>query len=82
MKNVLLIIVIIISVVFSSSSFATNSPVKKSNVNREVIIKNLMAGIRSDNYGLKTSSAFLLGEFKADEAVIELLSMLHKVCRC
>lgn len=78
MKNVLLVIVTIIAIGFSNSSFANNSPVKNSSLNREVIIKNLMAGIKSDNYGLKTSSAFLLGEFKADEAVIELLSMLHK----
>ncbi|MEP0862855.1 MAG: HEAT repeat domain-containing protein [Ignavibacterium sp.] len=78
MKNVLLIFVVIIVTGFSSMTFGTNSPVKKSNVNREAIIKNLMVGIKSDNYGLRTSSAFLLGEFKADEAVIELLSMLHK----
>lgn len=77
MKNVLLIIVV--SVVFvSNMSFGINSPIKKSFVNREVIIKNLMVGVKSDNYGLRTSSALLLGDFKADEAVIELLSMLHK----
>lgn len=42
-----------------------------------MIIKNLLVGVKSDNYGLRTSSAFLLGEFQADESVIELLGMLH-----
>ncbi len=78
MKNVLLIIALVFVAVFSDFSLGSNSPVKKSAINRDVIIKNLMVGIKSDNYGLRTSSALLLGEFKADEAVIELLSMLHK----
>ncbi len=46
MKNVLLIFVVIIVTGFSSMTFGTNSPVKKSNVNREAIIKNLMVGIK------------------------------------
>ncbi len=77
MKNVLLKIVVMVLAV-NSFSFGINSPYKKSSVNREVIIKNLMVGVKSDNYGLRTSSALLLGEFKAEEAVIELLRMLHK----
>ncbi len=78
MKNVLLVIALVFVAAFSDSSLGSNSPVKKSAINRDVIIKNLMVGIKSANYGLRTSSALLLGEFKADEAVIELLSMLHK----
>ncbi|MBI5661123.1 MULTISPECIES: HEAT repeat domain-containing protein [Ignavibacterium] len=78
MKNVLLILVVIIVASFSSAAFGAKSPFKRSSFNREVIIKNLMVGVKSDNYGLRTSSALLLGEFKADEAVIELLSMLHR----
>lgn len=78
MKNFLVCLVFISVVVCSNISYSSNTPLKKSSVNREIIIKNLMNGIKSDNYGLRTSSAQLLGEFKADEAVIELLSMLHK----
>lgn len=59
-------------------SFGMNYLVEKSLVNREMIIKNLLVGVKSENYGLRTSSAFLLGEFQADESVIELLGMLHK----
>lgn len=79
MKNVLLFFVVIIVAGFSHITFATNSPIKKSSISREVIIKNLMVGIKSDNYGLRTSSAFLLGEFKADEAVIYYLCYTVKI---
>lgn len=78
MKNFLLCFVLISVMVFGSVSYSYNTPLKKSSVNREVIIKNLLRGIKSDNFGLRTSSALMLGDFKADEAIIELLSMLHK----
>lgn len=78
MKKLLLVIVVVFSsALIGSTVLYANSPVKKKTSNREIIIENLMNGIRSDNFGLRTSSAFLLGEFKSDEAVIELLSMLH-----
>ena len=35
-----------------------------------------MNGINSDNQGLRMSSAYLLGEFKSDEAVIPLMKIL------
>lgn len=37
--------------------------------------QNLLAGIRSDNIGLKTSSAYFLGEMKSDKSLIELLKL-------
>lgn len=78
MKKLLLVIVVVFSsALIGSTVLYANSPVKKKTSNREIIIEYLMNGIRSDNFGLRTSSAFLLGEFKSDEAVIELLSMLH-----
>lgn len=78
MKQVLVILFLSFSIVANQFSFGMNYPVEKSLVNREMIIKNLLVGVKSDNYGLRTSSAFLLGEFQADESVIELLGMLHK----
>jgi hypothetical protein len=44
---------------------------------RKAAITNLLIGLNSDNYGLRTSSAFMLGEIKADEAVIPLMKMLR-----
>lgn len=77
MKRLNLILFVFFVAILGQVSFGSNNPVKKSEMNRELIIKNLMVGVKSDNYGLRTSSALLLGEFKADESVIDLLRMLH-----
>ena len=37
--------------------------------------RNLLAGIKSDNIGLQTSSAYFLGEMKSDKSLIELLKL-------
>ena len=52
------------------------SSAEKKKIDKEVIL-NLLEGINSDNYGLRLSSAFYLGEYKASEAVIPLMKMLH-----
>ena len=36
---------------------------------------NLLAGIKSDNIGLQTSSAYYLGEMKSDKSLIQLLKL-------
>ncbi|MGE5362490.1 MAG: HEAT repeat domain-containing protein [Bacteroidota bacterium] len=43
----------------------------------EVIEENLMVGLRSENTGLSTSTAYYLGELKSRKAVIDLMRMLH-----
>lgn len=65
-----------VTIFFSSLGFIVPVPVKKSNLNRDLIITNLMNGINSGNQGLRMSSAYLLGEFKSDEAVIPLMKIL------
>lgn len=40
--------------------------------------QNLLAGIKSDNIGLETSSAYFLGEMKSDLALIPLLKLVTK----
>ena len=40
-------------------------------------VASLMAGIASDNQGLRESAAFVLGEVRCSEAVIPLMRMLH-----
>ncbi len=52
------------------------SSAEKKKIDKEVIL-NLLEGVNSDNYGLRLSSAFYLGEYKASEAVIPLMKMLH-----
>jgi hypothetical protein len=78
MKQVVVMLFLSFFLIVNQLSYGSNNPVKNSLANREMVIKNLMVGVKSDNYGLRTSSAFLLGEFQADESVIELLGMLHK----
>lgn len=43
----------------------------------DAAIVNLLIGLKSDNQGLKTSSAFMLGELRAREAVVPLMAMLR-----
>ncbi len=43
----------------------------------DAAIVNLLIGLKSDNDGLKASSAFMLGELKATEAVVPLMAMLR-----
>ena len=59
-------------------SFAATNPVaaKKKSFNRDLVIKNLLIGVNSDNQGLKLSSGYYLGELKSDEAVISLMNIL------
>jgi hypothetical protein len=40
-------------------------------------VTNLLIGLQSDNLGLKTSCAFMLGELKAREAVVPLMAVLR-----
>lgn len=40
-------------------------------------VANLLVAIKSDNCGLRTSAAYLLGEFGANEAVVPLMAVLH-----
>lgn len=43
---------------------------------KDQIKKNYIKGVQSDNAGLKVSSAYQLGELKAEEAVIPLMKVL------
>lgn len=43
----------------------------------EAAVANLLIGLHSDNQGLRESSAFLLGELKAGEAVVPLMAILR-----
>lgn len=76
LKKLLLIISVIITV-FTFSTFGNQTPTSKSLIISESTIKTLLLGITSENYGLRTSSAYMLGELKLKEAVIPLMRMLH-----
>jgi len=61
--------------VLSSTTFAGDG---KSEVGvKESSIASLLEGLASDNMGLKSSCAYMLGELKVTEAIIPLMRILH-----
>jgi hypothetical protein len=46
-------------------------------VTRELITKNLLKGLTSDNRGVRESAAFALGEEKITQAIVPLMKMLR-----
>ncbi len=74
MKNLFLILAVLL-LVFSSTTFAGDD---KSEANvKESTIASLLEGLTSDNLGLKSSCAYMLGELKVTEAIIPLMRILH-----
>ncbi|MBK7497796.1 MAG: HEAT repeat domain-containing protein [Ignavibacteriales bacterium] len=67
---------LVISISISSFGFIKQIPAKVNNYNRDLVIENLLNGVNSGNHGLRMSSAYFLGEIKADEAVIPLMKIL------
>ncbi len=61
---------------FVMTSFGFNKESLKNPETRKKAVENLLNGLQNDNYGLKTSSAFMLGEIRAEEAVYPLMKML------
>jgi len=43
----------------------------------QAAVANLLIGLKSDNQGLQESSAFMLGELKADDGVLPLMAILR-----
>lgn len=62
---------------FSTISYGFDKSTLQNPVTRKAVITNLLIGLRSDNYGLRTGSAYMLGEIEANEAVIPLMKMLR-----
>ena len=65
-------------VLCSTSIFASNPPERDQLVISQNTIQSLINGIESDNTGLKTSSAYMLGELKITDAVIPLMKVMRE----
>jgi len=61
---------------FSSLTLASDKD-KTKKLTYDKIEANLLVGLKSDNFGLSVSSAFMLGEIKSEEAIIPLTRMLR-----
>lgn len=57
--------------IFAGSVFAGVKTTKENNVE-----ENLIVGLNSDNLGLKTSSAYMLGEYGTSKSINSLLKVL------
>lgn len=62
----------------STTTFAQKFDIEPGTEKYETIEKNLLVGVQSDNFGLRTSSAFMLGEMKSEKAVDILTTMLRE----
>ena len=65
---------VLVMVLLVSSSITL---VASDNNANDKIEQNLLVGLNSDNYGLKTSSAYLLGEFGTSKSLIPLMKVLR-----
>jgi len=62
-------------ILFTGESFSSNMTKQDSAI--KVGETNLLIALNSDNYGLKTSAAQILGDIKSDKSVIPLMRILH-----
>ena len=69
------LVTLLISIFLVSSINAGEPPAAKFDF--QLAEQNLLVGLDSDNDGLKTSSAYSLGELNSSKAVIPLLKMLR-----
>ena len=73
MKRTKMYLIVIVLSIFVSSVFAGPKTISK-----EVIEDSYIAGVTSENQGLKVSSAYFLGEMKSSKAVIPLMRILRE----
>ena len=84
------VLVILLTVLFASQAFAVGASKPNRSYSTSYndfsvfseedysrIEKNLLLGIKSNNSGLQTSSAYFLGEMKSDKAMIPLLKLVR-----
>ncbi len=78
MKTIYKLFLILTSTfLLAGNTFATSPEKSKTNISIERIEDNLLEGLKSDNLGLRISTAYYLGEYKTERAVIPLIKMLH-----
>jgi len=68
---------IVLVIAVSVSASAGDKTLYGSTEKYERAEASLLAGLQSDNEGLRESSAYMLGELKSDKAVIPLMSILR-----
>jgi len=72
MKKFNNVAIVLFLLVFAVNTFASS----KTSCTYEDIENNLIVGVKSDNAGLRISSAYYLGEIKSEKSVIALMKIL------
>jgi HEAT repeat protein len=66
----------LILVILTVLAFAINPSTAKGDKINDYTVASLIVGVNSDNFGLRTSSAYMLGELRCEKGVIPLMRML------
>ena len=77
MKTTLFLTVALLSSFLVSSGFAQKNSINEI-TNNEYALKNLVAGIQSDNTGVKRSSIYFAGKYRIAEAEDALIDQLKE----
>ncbi len=77
MKNTILLTVTFLAALFISSVNAQTQSINDVTSNKYAL-ENLVAGIHSDNLGVKRSSVYFAGKYKIAETEIELINQLKE----
>ena len=64
-------------VAFSFLTYAQTTVPAQTSAKKDCIKKSLLLGVESENLGLQSCAAYMLGELCCDEAVVPLLKILH-----
>ncbi|MBI9071663.1 MAG: HEAT repeat domain-containing protein [Melioribacteraceae bacterium] len=79
MKKQIITLVLLITVALTQTNFANpQEKITKDHPNYDQIEDNLLVGINSENFGLRVSSAYMLGELQSERAVNSLTKMLRE----
>lgn len=80
MKHKLAIaLTLVLTIAFTAAAFGGDIVDKRDirpSFNKSLVEANLLAGIQSDNFGLRTSSAMMLGDIQSAQALFPLMHML------
>jgi HEAT repeat protein len=77
MKTTLFLTVALLSAFLVSTGFAQKNSINEI-TNNEYALKNLVAGIQSDNTGVKRSSIYFAGKYRIAEAEDALIDQLKE----
>ncbi len=77
MKRQTVLFTFFLVVAFPLLTYAQSNVQTQMSATKDCVKKNLLLGMKSENLGLQSCAAYMLGEFCCDEAVVPLLKILH-----